>query len=73
ELRVAVRTATRVEAELARRSIVQLATAGPVGTAVTAPPPVRKVIALWPTTVPRDLVDVRVDVLRVGEASSARA
>jgi hypothetical protein len=74
ELRVAVRTDTRAEAELARRTIVHLATAGPVGTAVNLPPPVRKVIALWPTLVPRDQVDVRVAGLRADEAvSHARA
>ena len=74
ELRVAVRTDTRAEAELARRTIVHLATAGPVGTAVNLPPPVRKVIALWPTLVPRDQVDVRVAVLRADEVvSHARA
>jgi hypothetical protein len=43
------------------------ATMGPVGTAFGAPLPVREVIALWPTLVPRSLVE---DVVTV---SAARA
>lgn len=62
ELRVALRTHTRAEAEMARRAIVQLATAGPVGTAIGPPPPVRQVVALWPTLVPRSAVTVTTDV-----------
>ena len=73
ELRVAVRTATRPEAEMARRAITQLATAGPVGTAIGPPPPVRKVVALWPTLVPRSVVPVRTDVVVAQEAFHARA
>jgi hypothetical protein len=56
ELRMAVRCATRAEAEAARRAMVLPATGGPVGTAFGVPLGVRKVIALWPTLVPRELV-----------------
>ncbi len=74
ELRVAVRTHTRREAEMARRTIVHLATAGPVGTAIGPPPPVRKVVALWPTLVPRECVKIDVDVVAAGtEVGRARA
>jgi hypothetical protein len=73
ELRVALRTHTRKEAEMARRAIVQLATAGPVGTAIGPPPPVRKVIALWPTLVPRSAVSITTDVQCAEELVSARA
>lgn len=73
ELRVAIRTGSRAEAEMARRAIVQLATAGPVGTAIGPPPPVRKVIALWPTLVPRSAVEVRTSVARAEEMLHARA
>jgi hypothetical protein len=69
ELRVAARTAERGDADLVRRSITQLAIAGPVGTAFNAPPPVRKVIGLWPTLVPRHLVPVRTDVVTAAEGA----
>ncbi|MFY9470298.1 MAG: acyclic terpene utilization AtuA family protein [Solirubrobacterales bacterium] len=62
ELRMAVKCATRQEAEAARRAMLMPATAGPVGTAFGVPTPVRKVIALWPTLVPRELVPEQVTV-----------
>lgn len=67
ELRVAIKTRTREEAEQARRAILTTVTVGPVGTAMGVPLPVRKVVALWPTLVPRDLVDVNVSLLTARE------
>ena len=56
ELRMVAKCRTRREGEVARRAMLLPATAGPVGTAFGAPLPLRKVVALWPTLVPRDLV-----------------
>jgi hypothetical protein len=73
ELRMVARCATRKEAEQAKRAMLLPATVGPVGTAFGAPVPVRKVIALWPTLVPRELVPQQVAVTTAQEAASARA
>jgi hypothetical protein len=62
ELRMVAKCATRREADVCRRAMLLPATAGPVGTAFGAPIPIRKVVALWPTLVPRDLVPHRVQV-----------
>lgn len=62
ELRMVARCRTRREAEVARRAMLLPATAGPVGTAFGAPLAVRKIVALWPTLVPRELVPQRVRV-----------
>jgi hypothetical protein len=66
ELRMVVRTATRAEAQIARRALL-VATAGPVGVVFTNPPPVRKVIGLWPTLVPREAITETVSVETAGE------
>jgi hypothetical protein len=47
------------------------ATLGPVGTAFGLPIPVRKVIALWPTLVPRELVQEHVRVASASELAAA--
>lgn len=62
ELRMVAKCRTRREGEIARRAMLLPATAGPVGTAFGAPLPLRKVVALWPTLVPRDLVSRTVRV-----------
>jgi hypothetical protein len=67
-----VKTRTRAEAEVARRAMLLPATVGPVGTAFGAPLPVREVIALWPTLVPRSLVEETVTVSAAGELQHAR-
>ncbi|CAN5629251.1 DUF1446 domain-containing protein [soil metagenome] len=66
ELRVVAKCRTRAEAEVARRAMLLPATAGPVGTAFGAPLALRKVVALWPTLVPREFVPqhVRVDAAK---------
>ncbi|HEU4658914.1 MAG TPA: acyclic terpene utilization AtuA family protein [Capillimicrobium sp.] len=73
ELRMVVRCATRPEAESARRALLMPATAGPAGTAFGVPSPVRKVIALWPTLVPRELVHERVTITTARELADAAA
>jgi Acyclic terpene utilisation family protein AtuA len=71
ELRMVARCATRAEAEAARRAMLLPATLGPVGTAFGLPIPVRKVIALWPTLVPRELVQEKVRVAAASELVAA--
>ena len=59
-IRVAAKVKTREEADKVRREITHLWTIGPVGvTGVTAPPPPRPVVSLWPTLVPRELIPTR--------------
>jgi hypothetical protein len=67
ELRMVAKFATRAEAETAKRAMLLPATAGPVGTAFGVPMPVRKVIALWPTLVPREMVTETVAVATAAE------
>lgn len=73
DFRMVVKTRTRAEAETVRRALLIPATAGPVGTAFSAPAPIRKVIALWPTLVPRELVPEQVTVSSAQELAHARA
>lgn len=73
DFRMVVKTRTRAEAEAARRALLLPATAGPVGTAFSAPAPVRKVIALWPTLVPRDLITETVSVATAAQSAHAAA
>ncbi len=62
-LRVAVRAATREEAEKVRRACSQLWIMGPGGTAFGTPLKPRPVVSLWPTLVPRELVRQSVEIL----------
>lgn len=64
-LRVAARTRSREDADAVRRECTHLWTMGPVGTAFGVPFKPRRVISLWPTLVPRDLVKTttRVEVV----------
>jgi len=63
-VRVAAKTRTREDANQVRREVTHLWTHGPVGTtAVISPPPPRKVIGLWPTLVPRELVPTKVEMM----------
>ena len=73
DFRMVVKTRTRAEAEAARRALLLPATAGPVGTAFSAPAPVRKVIGLWPTLVPRDAITETVTVATAKELAHAPA
>jgi hypothetical protein len=62
-LRVAVRTASRDDADKVRRACAQLWIMGPGGTAFGVPIKPRPVISLWPTYVPSDLVPHKVEVI----------
>lgn len=73
ELRMAVRCRTRQEADAARRALLLPATAGPAGTAFGVPVPVRKVIALWPTLIPRAAIQERASVQTAKEIADAAA
>jgi hypothetical protein len=65
-VRVAAKTHTREDANLVRREVTHLWTHGPVGsTAVISPPPPRQVIALWPTLIPRELVQTQCEMMEV--------
>jgi len=55
-LRIAARTRTADDADAVRRECTHLWTLGPVGTAFGVPFKPRKVVSLWPTLVPRELV-----------------
>ncbi len=72
-LRVAVRTATREEAEAVRRECTHLWTTGPVGIAFGVPFKPRPVVSLWPTLVPRDEVPTRLlikEAAHVGDSAA---
>lgn len=71
ELRMVARCATRRDAEIARRAMLLPATAGPVGTAFGAPLPIRRVVSLWPSLVPRDVVRHQVRVADAEEMLDA--
>jgi hypothetical protein len=73
DFRMAVRCRTRAEAETARRAFLLPSTVGPVGTAFINPEPVKKVIGLWPTLVPRSAVKATVRVFSAQEAQHASA
>jgi len=64
-LRIAAKVRTREEADLVRREATHLWTLGGIGTAFGVPFRPRPVVALWPTLVPRDAVDVKVTVEEV--------
>ncbi len=59
-LRVAAKMRTREEADLVRREATHLWTLGGIGTAFGVPFPIRPVVSLWPTLVPRDAVKTKV-------------
>ena len=61
-LRIAARLRTRAEADLVRREATHLWTLGGIGTAFGVPFPMRPVVSLWPTLVPRDTVKIEVRV-----------
>ncbi len=62
-LRVAAKAKTREEADAVRREVTHLWTMGGVGTAFGAPLPLRQVIGLWPTLVPREAVHVEAQII----------
>jgi len=61
-LRIAAKLRTRDEADLVRREATHLWTLGGIGTAFGVPFPLRPVVSLWPTLVPRDAIETRVRV-----------
>lgn len=62
--RIALRTRTREEAMVARAHLLRVTLYGPVGIGWGTPAAVRPVISLWPTLIPRDAVDLSVEVRR---------
>jgi hypothetical protein len=64
-LRVAAKLRTWDEADLVRREATHLWTLGGVGTAFGVPFRPRPVIGLWPALIPRDAVDVNVQIIGV--------
>jgi hypothetical protein len=64
-LRIAAKLRTREEADLVRREATHLWTLGGIGTAFGVPFPIRPIVSLWPTLVPRDAVETRVTVEKV--------
>lgn len=62
-LRVAAHCDTVEEATAVRQEVLHLWTLGGVGSAIAPPSRPRPVISLWPTLIPRDAVEVSVDVL----------
>lgn len=64
-LRVAVRTRSKDEAEKVRRACAHMWIMGPGGTSFGAPMKPRPVVSLWPTLVPRKLIQQTVTVLEV--------
>lgn len=65
-LRVAVRTKSKAEANKVRREMIALAIVGAMGMAFGgSPPPVREVIGLWSTLIPREEVPTRVLIKEV--------
>jgi hypothetical protein len=61
-LRIAAKLRTRQEADLVRREATHLWTLGGIGTAFGVPFPIRPIVSLWPTLVPRDAVETRVTI-----------
>jgi hypothetical protein len=61
-LRIAAKLRTRQEADLVRREATHLWTLGGIGTAFGVPFPIRPVVSLWPTLVPRDAIETKVTV-----------
>jgi len=64
-LRFVVRTKTKEEAERLKRIPTWLWTHGPVGSACGQPLPVRPVVSLWPTLIPRELVPTQMYIKEV--------
>ena len=64
-LRLAAKLRTAEEADLVRREATHLWTIGGIGTAFGVPFPVRPIISLWPTLVPRDAVELKLTVEEV--------
>jgi len=64
-LRIAVRTRTREDAQIAKAHMLRVTLYGPVGIGWGAPVSVRPVISLWPTLIPRNEVKFKVDLEEV--------
>jgi hypothetical protein len=64
-LRIAAKVRTEDEADLVRREATHLWTLGGIGTAFGVPFRPRPVMALWPTLVPRDAIELKVSVEEV--------
>jgi len=66
-LRIAGKTKTYKEAEVIRREATHLWTMGPIGASFGVPLNVRPVIALWPSLVPREAVNIESQTMEVKE------
>lgn len=64
-LRVVAKTKTKEEAEKVRREVTHLWTIGSVGSSFGVPLPIRPVVSLWPTLVPREEVPTRAIIKEV--------
>lgn len=65
-LRISAKFSDRSDAEVARRQcLMGSLILGPVGTAFGVPVPLRRIVGLWPTLVPRDTVDLTLTMLEV--------
>lgn len=64
-LRIAAKTKTREEAEVVRREATHLWITGPIGASFGVPLNVRPIIALWPSSVPRDAVQIESQIMEV--------
>lgn len=62
-LRVAAHCDTRDQADAVKREVLHLWTLGGIGSAIAPPGRSRPVIALWPTLIPRDAVQVETQIL----------
>jgi hypothetical protein len=62
-LRMVVKTKTREDAEKARREAAHMWVFGPLGSSFGTPMPVRPVVSLWPTLVPREEVPSRLTMI----------
>jgi hypothetical protein len=71
-LRVAAKTDTRAKADAVRRVVTQLWTLGGLGSAIAPPSRPRPVVALWPTLVPREAVEISTTVRTAATAMAAR-
>lgn len=61
-LRIAIRTRTKEEAAIARANMIRVTLYGPVGLGWGAPAAIRPVVSLWPTLIPRDEINIEVQV-----------
>ncbi len=64
-LRVVAKTKTKAEADKVRREVTHLWTLGAVGSSFGVPLPIRPVVSLWPTLIPREEIPTRAIIKEV--------